>query len=534
MKKSKHNSKYGKGVRGLAGLLVLIHLVWTSFPTSLFASSYTGGSYDGSDGTSAVAPDQTANKLYFTTQPSGAAVNQVFSQAPVVAVYDINNEPLTSISTNCTITMALLSNPTSATLGGTTTKAVTSGSASFSANSLTVNKPGTLYTLQASGSGTNCSAVTAATSNSFSITASDMKVQSILTVDAGGTYRIQSWLESGGTILTDASWGSSDITITILRADGSAATAPSYSSDDNTVFIHSWTPNSNSEIFRATVSIRYPSASPNPSYSGAFLFDTGTAGFTSSDRTTLNGILGNVQSIKTVTDGINWSDINAIKTAVGANQSQTVYDKVGTLVTRVGNYDDVSGLNTVFGKIREINTQVAKANWDDIKVFSESAINWSQMATFSKANINFTDFARMSTAGVNWSGIQALAAGQVNWLGIKALSVAGVNWLALNDLTSAGVNWQALNTMTASGINWSGLKALSEAQVNWTDLNVMHKVGINWLDIGRMSNLGVNWNDIDRMSKAGVNWNDMAKMTGAHVNWSQTINWDNLAALSNS
>ena len=41
-------------------------------------------------------------------------------------------------------------------------------------------------------------------------------------------------------------------------------------------------------------------------------------------------------AIRTKTDTINWEDVDAIAAAVGANQAETLYSKVGDILTAVG------------------------------------------------------------------------------------------------------------------------------------------------------------------------------------------------------
>lgn len=128
---------------------------------------YHGGSGDG-DHMAAYSTDTavahgTATKVVFTTQPTNSVKNATLATSPVVEVRDASDNKITTgSSSTATITMAILNNPGSATLGGTTSKAASSGSATFS--DLTINQYGTGYTLSASTTG-----LTSATSSAFNV-----------------------------------------------------------------------------------------------------------------------------------------------------------------------------------------------------------------------------------------------------------------------------------------------------------------------------------------------------------------------------
>src|SRR5437667_1243623 len=104
-----------------------------------------------------------AAKLVFTAQPSSAAAGAANSPAMQVAVQDAQGNPVTTATTS--ITLAIGTNPASGTLAGTTTVAAVNGVATFA--NLSINNPGTGYTLTASATG-----LMGATSNAFNITLS--------------------------------------------------------------------------------------------------------------------------------------------------------------------------------------------------------------------------------------------------------------------------------------------------------------------------------------------------------------------------
>jgi hypothetical protein len=102
-----------------------------------------------------------ASALTFVQQPTGTTPGAVISPAVTVAVVDTFGNVETSDNTDV-VSVALGSNPGSATLGGTTSVTVVRGVATFS--TLTVSAVGTGYTLVASSG-----ALKSATSASFNI-----------------------------------------------------------------------------------------------------------------------------------------------------------------------------------------------------------------------------------------------------------------------------------------------------------------------------------------------------------------------------
>ncbi len=122
----------------------------------------------GSSGTGAMTANSNsfsiasgpATKLTFSTQPGGGSGGAAWSQQPVVTIQDAAGNTATSSSVS--VTLAIGTNPGSGTLSGAVTMNAVNGVASFSGISL--NKPGTGYTLTASSSG-----LTGATSSFFNI-----------------------------------------------------------------------------------------------------------------------------------------------------------------------------------------------------------------------------------------------------------------------------------------------------------------------------------------------------------------------------
>ncbi|MGA2382862.1 MAG: hypothetical protein ABSG61_05450 [Gemmatimonadales bacterium] len=100
-------------------------------------------------------------KLAFQVQPPNGAATVALSPAVQVVAQDTFGNTATSYTGN--VTLALGTNPSGATLGGTLTVAAVAGVATFS--NLTLNLTGTGYTLVVSASG-----LTSATSTAFNIT----------------------------------------------------------------------------------------------------------------------------------------------------------------------------------------------------------------------------------------------------------------------------------------------------------------------------------------------------------------------------
>jgi hypothetical protein len=108
-----------------------------------------------------VAAFGTASRLGFTVQPTNSTVGAAIAPSVQVCVQDGVGNTVTSGSNS--ITIAIGTNPGSATLGGTTTVAAVSGCATFA--NLTLSAAASGYALTASAT-----SLTAATSSTFSIT----------------------------------------------------------------------------------------------------------------------------------------------------------------------------------------------------------------------------------------------------------------------------------------------------------------------------------------------------------------------------
>ncbi|MDQ8155579.1 MAG: hypothetical protein P3B98_13075, partial [Gemmatimonadota bacterium] len=103
-----------------------------------------------------------ANRLLFTTQPSGSTAGGVITPAVALLAQDAFGNTASSFSG--TVTMTLAGGAAGAALGGTRTRAASSGVVQF--GDLVVSKAGTGYTLTASAEG-----VSGATSDAFAVLA---------------------------------------------------------------------------------------------------------------------------------------------------------------------------------------------------------------------------------------------------------------------------------------------------------------------------------------------------------------------------
>ena len=121
-------------------------------------ATMTGGSQTGTS--NAFTVSNPPAQLVFTVSPSSSTGGVPFGTQPVVTVLDAYGNTVTTDTSN--VTLAIGTNPSGGTLGGVTTVAAVNGVATFS--SLSVNKPGTGYTLTASDG-----ALTGATSSAFDI-----------------------------------------------------------------------------------------------------------------------------------------------------------------------------------------------------------------------------------------------------------------------------------------------------------------------------------------------------------------------------
>ena len=108
-----------------------------------------------------------AVKLAFTVQPTGATAGAAITPAVAVTVLDVRGNTVTNASTS--ITLAIGTNFGGGTLSGTTTVAAVNGVATFS--NLSIDKPGTGYTLTAAATG-----LTGATSTTFNVTSAAAKL----------------------------------------------------------------------------------------------------------------------------------------------------------------------------------------------------------------------------------------------------------------------------------------------------------------------------------------------------------------------
>jgi len=148
---------FGDGSRRLATGAFTVNARSTVAESTTITASDARGKM-GSAPLALVAGTEAA--LAFVTQPGSASVGAVIAGPPTVAVRDAFGNTVLSSTTAITVTLA--ANPGGGSLGGTATRIATSGVAAFS--DLTVDRPGTGYTLTATAAG-----LPAATSSAFTI-----------------------------------------------------------------------------------------------------------------------------------------------------------------------------------------------------------------------------------------------------------------------------------------------------------------------------------------------------------------------------
>jgi len=246
-------------LKRIAWLVIFCHVFWSSHVYDAYAASFKGGAGSGSSFDQG-QPTASVSVLEFTTQPISSAAGAVFSTQPIVAIRDRNGNTVDP-ATECTITLTINNNPSGGTLGGTAAMTSVAGVADFSGKGMFIDVPGELYTLQAAASAGSCgSTVDSVTSSSFDVTAATYTVQSELTYDeSAGSHEIRSWLERDGALISDTSWGSGDISITIYDETGAALSGGDVASYqaviNNQIFEHSWTSPTTGDTYVGTVTI---------------------------------------------------------------------------------------------------------------------------------------------------------------------------------------------------------------------------------------------------------------------------------------
>ncbi len=111
---------------------------------------------EGRSGTSQVTVRTGAvARLVYVTQPSTVGAGAAIQPAIVVEAQDAGGNRVTNFSSN--VTLALVSNPGGATLGGTLTQTAVNGRATFA--NISLNRPGTGYTIIAGGGGFSVTSV---------------------------------------------------------------------------------------------------------------------------------------------------------------------------------------------------------------------------------------------------------------------------------------------------------------------------------------------------------------------------------------
>ncbi len=166
-----------------------------------------------------------ANQLGFTSQPASITAGAIFGDPVTVTVEDLLGNVVTSFTGS--VSIGLAANPGAATLGGTKSANAVAGVATFS--SLTVNRPGSGYTLAASATG-----LTPATSASFDVGAGAAAILQVI-AGAGQSASPHSALPTPITVrVTDiAGNGVAGSTVTFAVVTGGGSLSVSSGVSDN-------------------------------------------------------------------------------------------------------------------------------------------------------------------------------------------------------------------------------------------------------------------------------------------------------------
>ncbi|HEU4994843.1 MAG TPA: hypothetical protein VFT29_08485 [Gemmatimonadaceae bacterium] len=120
-----------------------------------------------------------ASKLAFSVQPSTTLAGNVVAPAVQVSVQDAQGSTVASATNSITIAITSGTGTSGAVLGGTLTRAAVNGVATF--NNLTIDKPGTGYTLTVTSTG-----LTSASSSAFAVNAAPTKLGFVVQPSGAG------------------------------------------------------------------------------------------------------------------------------------------------------------------------------------------------------------------------------------------------------------------------------------------------------------------------------------------------------------
>jgi len=154
----------GTTISAIAGLAAFSGCTIDKASTTYVLVATASGVAGASSSTFSILPGIAA-KLAFTTQPAGASANTAFASQPVVTVQDAAGNPVTTSTVTITLAITTGTGTSGAILscGTTTSKVAVAGVATFS--TCKIDRPGTAYSLTASGGG-----LTLAVSTAFDIT----------------------------------------------------------------------------------------------------------------------------------------------------------------------------------------------------------------------------------------------------------------------------------------------------------------------------------------------------------------------------
>ena len=157
-----------------------------------------------------------ANRLVFIVQPVNAAVGAPITPAIKVQVQDAAGNPVSSATNPITISPG--NNPSGAALSGTTTVNAVGGTATFA--DLSINKPGTGYTLAA----TSTSGLTGAISTAFDVVNAS-STTTITNINPGSTVVGQPYIVTFTVAAAPPATGTPTGAVTVSDGAGATCTA---------------------------------------------------------------------------------------------------------------------------------------------------------------------------------------------------------------------------------------------------------------------------------------------------------------------
>jgi hypothetical protein len=169
------------------------------------------------------------------------------------------------------------------------------------------------------------------------------------------------WLEKDGRMVTLNAGVSNNTCSVSLYIGTSAATAPgAFSRSGSYYWTATWSPTADEKksTIRGEVVVKHE---------GVIYYG----------QKNYKAIEDTIANVSTGSGGWNQDDIDAIKTAVGVGEAQTVWEKANDILTAIGTVPTGSSIWTTLSGINQMWTDnLIAVNWTDIKVMSSVGVNW--------------------------------------------------------------------------------------------------------------------------------------------------------------